>query len=371
MMGAPNLSIPTMSLGGHPMMNLNFQPYLGQSSLSGSNPMLCGADVGMQGGNMMNFPPLYPAQFVPNGMNPIIANTDALYLMNNATNPGYTAVEPSMVTASAPPGKFKKPLGRPRKYCVPDEDISASVSYCPNEAPRKRGNKASQTPLRSRLKPPKQSPSAWQIFFSEELQNIKATSPDERLNVAHLAKDAGARYAQLPEEKRLEYQARSQEAKEQYEKDLAEWRSKLSPEDIKQENAFRSAQRKLGKSRRSNLKDPNAPKKPLSAYFLYLRTIRKNPELCKEVLEGEHETTKQSVLAAAKWRSMSESEKQPYLIQAEKDKEEYERLRREYEAHCGKSREVTAVRSEDQHETPVLSSNYMPLELALNKADYD
>ncbi|WFC99792.1 hypothetical protein MYAM1_002537 [Malassezia yamatoensis] len=365
------MSTPTVSLSGHPMMNPNFQAHFAQSSFTGSNPMLCGADVGMHGGNVMQLPPLYPAQFVPNGMNSIIANTDALYLMNNATNPGYTAVEPSMVTALAQPGKVKKPLGRPRKYCVTEGDNTASVSYYPSEAPRKRGNHASQTPLRSRLKPPKQSPSAWQLFLSEELQNIKATSPDERLNVAHLAKDAGARYAELPEWKRQEYQARSQAAKEQHEKDLAEWRSKLTPEDIKQENAFRSAQRKLGKSRRSNLKDPNAPKKPLSAYFLYLRAIRKNPELCKEVLEGEHETTKQSVLAAAKWRSMSETEKQPYLIQAEKDKAEYERLRRDYEVHCGKGREGTTLPSEHPHEIPELSSKTMPIELALNKANYD
>ena len=83
----------------------------------------------------------------------------------------------------------------------------------------------------------------------------------------------------------------------------------LTPEDIKRENAFRTAQRKAGKSRKGNIKDPNAPKKPLSAYFMFLQRIRSDPELVKEVVGDETETTKQSVLAAAKWRSMTDDER--------------------------------------------------------------
>lgn len=84
----------------------------------------------------------------------------------------------------------------------------------------------------------------------------------------------------------------------------------LTPEDIKRENAFRAAQRKAGKSRKSNIKDPNAPKKPLSAYFMFLQRIRANPKLVLDIFGDETETTKQSVLAAAKWRSMTDAERQ-------------------------------------------------------------
>lgn len=88
----------------------------------------------------------------------------------------------------------------------------------------------------------------------------------------------------------------------------------LSPEDIKRENAFRTAQRKAGKSRKGNLKDPNAPKKPLSAYFMFLQRIRSDPALVLEVFGEETETTKQSVLAAAKWRSMTDEERKVQLV---------------------------------------------------------
>lgn len=97
--------------------------------------------------------------------------------------------------------------------------------------------------------------------------------------------------------------------KDARERDLAAYMRTLSPDDIKRENAFRTAQRKLGKSRKSNIKDPNAPKKPLSAYFMFLQRIRANPSLVHDIFGDETETTKQSVLAAAKWRSMSDEER--------------------------------------------------------------
>lgn len=98
--------------------------------------------------------------------------------------------------------------------------------------------------------------------------------------------------------------------KEARERELNAYMRSLTPDDIKRENAFRAAQRKAGKSRKGNIKDPNAPKKPLSAYFMFLQRIRANPRLVREVFGDETETTKQSVLAAAKWRSMTDAERQ-------------------------------------------------------------
>jgi hypothetical protein len=105
------------------------------------------------------------------------------------------------------------------------------------------------------------------------------------------------------------YKKRSQAAKELREQELASYMSALTPEDIKRENSFRAAQRKAGKSRKGNIKDPNAPKKPLSAYFMFLRRIRATPQAVKEIFGDETDTTKQSVLAAAKWRSMTDDER--------------------------------------------------------------
>ncbi len=195
------------------------------------------------------------------------------------------------------------------------------------EEPKKEPKKI----MRSRLKQPKQAPSAWQLFFTEELNKMRAAKPDERLNVAHVAKGAGERYNSLPEVEKQKYHQRSLELKEQWEKDMQTWKESLSPEDIKQENAFRTQQRKAGKSRKSNLKDPNAPKKPLSAYFLFLRAIRSSAKMTEDIFGKEGETTKQSVLAAEKWKVLNDTEKAPYLQKADQDKARYEEARRVYE----------------------------------------
>ena len=105
------------------------------------------------------------------------------------------------------------------------------------------------------------------------------------------------------------YKRRSAVLKEARERENALYMRSLTPDDIKRENAFRTAQRKAGRSRKSNIKDPNAPKKPLSAYFMFLQRIRSDPALVREVFGDEQETTKQSVLAAAKWRSMTDDER--------------------------------------------------------------
>lgn len=192
-----------------------------------------------------------------------------------------------------------------------------------DKSKKKKGKKeepaVAKPPAKSHLHPPRQAQSAWQLFFTDELNKAKAaaqgvTSPGgtphaAKLNVAQIAKDAGAAYANLSEEQKIYYAGKVQESKDQYAKDLVVWQATLTPEDIRLENAFRAQQRKDGKSRKGNLKDPNAPKKPLSAYFLFLKSIREDDELRARVWGDETETTKQSVLAAERWRGLVDTEK--------------------------------------------------------------
>jgi hypothetical protein len=174
------------------------------------------------------------------------------------------------------------------------------------------------------------APSAWQLYFTDWIQRQQASNT-RKLNVAQAAKEAGQEYASLSQEEKEPYKRRSQIAKDARERELNAYMKTLTPEDIKRENAFRAAQRKAGKSRKSNIKDPNAPKKPLSAYFMFLQRIRADPAMVAEVFGDETETTKQSVLAAAKWRSMTDDERKPFLAQAEQEKLDYEAARRLYE----------------------------------------
>jgi hypothetical protein len=168
------------------------------------------------------------------------------------------------------------------------------------------------------------------LYFTDWISRQQATNT-RKLNVAQAAKEAGQEYAMLTDSEKEPYKRRSQVLKEARERELDAYMRTLTPDDIKRENVFRTAQRKAGKSRKSNIKDPNAPKKPLSAYFMFLQRIRSDPVLVQEVFGLETETTKQSVLAAAKWRSMTDDERKPFLAQAEQEKLDYEAARRMYE----------------------------------------
>jgi len=195
-------------------------------------------------------------------------------------------------------------------------------------------------PKKSLLQPPKASPSTWQIYFTDHLQMYRARHPDQKLNVAQAAKELAQEYKNLTNEQREPYKRRAQAAKADRERQMAVWERTLTPGDVRAENQFRTAQRKDGKSRKANMKDPNAPKKPLSAYFMFLQRIRSSAELVREVFGDEVGTTRQSVLAAAKWRSMSDEEKKPFLARAEQEKLLYENARREYEESFADNSEV-------------------------------
>ncbi|OBZ76556.1 hypothetical protein A0H81_03853 [Grifola frondosa] len=253
---------------------------------------------------------------------------------------GLTPVTQLFQSSSAPSASHARTPPLVRSYTRRAESISehddrdATIRKkrrpLEHEDPRPAEKRSESPPLKSTLRPPKLAPSAWQLYFTDWIQRHQASS-SKKLNVAQAAKEAGQEYALLSPEEKEPYKRRSQELKDAREREHAAYMRTLTPDDIKRENAFRTAQRKAGKSRRGNIKDPNAPKKPLSAYFMFLQQIRSDPELVREVFGDETETTKQSVLAAAKWRAMTDDERKPFLAQAEHDKLDYESKRKMYE----------------------------------------
>ncbi|CAD8047748.1 unnamed protein product [Paramecium primaurelia] len=80
------------------------------------------------------------------------------------------------------------------------------------------------------------------------------------------------------------------------------------------------------KSEQKKERDPNAPKRPLTAFFLFSQKYR------EKVLERNPEVklTQISQMAGQKWNSMSEEEKQPYIDQYNEAKSKYENDIKDY-----------------------------------------
>ena len=86
--------------------------------------------------------------------------------------------------------------------------------------------------------------------------------------------------------------------------------------------------RKRGPAKEKKPKDPNAPKRPPSAYLLYQNEIR------KEIRDQHPEMSYSQVLQeiSKMWTALGPEEKKPYLDATDLAKTEYEKVKGEYEA---------------------------------------
>ncbi|CAI9758065.1 unnamed protein product [Fraxinus pennsylvanica] len=74
-------------------------------------------------------------------------------------------------------------------------------------------------------------------------------------------------------------------------------------------------------------KDPNKPKRPASAFFVFMEDFRKQ---YKEKHPNNKSVAVVGKAGGDKWKSMSEAEKAPYVSKAEKRKVEYEKTLQDY-----------------------------------------
>ncbi|KAK9270187.1 hypothetical protein L1049_025763 [Liquidambar formosana] len=103
------------------------------------------------------------------------------------------------------------------------------------------------------------------------------------------------------------------------------------------------AGKKPTKKEKAAAKDPNKPKRPASAFFVFMEEFRKQ-------YKEKHPNNKSvSVVGKAggdKWKSLTEEEKAPYVAKAEKRKSEYEKNMKAY----NKRQAEGAKAAEDEEE---------------------
>jgi hypothetical protein len=84
-------------------------------------------------------------------------------------------------------------------------------------------------------------------------------------------------------------------------------------------------------------RDPNAPKRPLTAYFRYLREVR--PFIAQEVAKSPpSEGTKAgdiSKIATERWRAMTEAQRKPYHQAYQGEMGAYDEATKAYKAAGG------------------------------------
>jgi hypothetical protein len=133
---------------------------------------------------------------------------------------------------------------------------------------------------------------------------------------------------ELPLEQKLAYEDKYKASREKYEKDLKQRLNELTPEEFKLENARRQALRAAGKKSLPRLKDPSAPKRPLSSFFRFAQDLRQSGKY------ADLPQKEQTKAFGTAWAEASKTEKDRYN---ELSRVALERYKAEKAAYEGKA----------------------------------
>jgi len=164
---------------------------------------------------------------------------------------------------------------------------------------------------------PKRPNTPYFIWLSENREQLKADNPD--VNNKDLLRLAGQEWQALDADKKSEYES-------QYKEAMKIWKVK-NEEYMKSESAMQFSSTSQGGGKKQVVKDPNAPKRPQTAYFLWLSDNRskikgENPEV------GNKEMLK---IAGQMWQALSKEEKSVYEQKFKRDQEEYKEKLADYQ----------------------------------------
>jgi len=166
------------------------------------------------------------------------------------------------------------------------------VVHQPQKVVAAANSKVNQKPIKD-PNAPKKPLSAYFLFSQEERLKVKAENPD--YSITEVAKELGKRWATLNPDIKNSYEQRYQDARRVYESEMNNYKPKKK-------------------------KDPNAPKQPLSAYFIFST---------EERLKVKEENPTYSICEVAKelgrrWAEMDPAVKQRYQQRAEEERQKYD-----------------------------------------------
>ncbi|PWY97133.1 hypothetical protein BCV70DRAFT_167562 [Testicularia cyperi] len=193
-----------------------------------------------------------------------------------------------------------------------------------------RGADGKLLPLPSASKPTLRT--SFLIYLTDRLgelkndndyQKISPKTGEKVVDLVKASKQIGQEWRTLSQSQRAKYDALGEQAREEYEVALAKWKANLTPEDLRRQNAYISSQRKKGQRGPAFLRDPAKPKRPTSAFFVYLAEQRAQQSTIANITEF-------TKAGGQKWNQMSAEEKAPYEQRAQGALEQYRRDMEEY-----------------------------------------
>jgi len=167
---------------------------------------------------------------------------------------------------------------------------------------------------------PKRPGSAFLLFSNEMRGKYKAEHPTA--SVTETSAALGEIWKTLGEKEKEKFGKEYQRQKSLYDADLQHYMEHRTQEDIALEMKAKSRKHK---NKDKKVKDPNQPKRPLSAYMFFAQEVR--PEFSSKPV------TEQAKALGARWSLLNDHQKEKYNRLAEKDKKRYQDAMVVYRGH--------------------------------------
>ncbi|KAJ2813774.1 hypothetical protein H4S07_000416 [Coemansia furcata] len=244
-----------------------------------------------------------------------------------------TAVKAAATSGKKPtPAKAKKAV-KPKRTAAAAKPKRAVVK--PKRVAVKKIRKADihEKTLNSKkaiVELPKQAPAAYSLFVRDRWKKVQPREGGEnQLAVfASVSREAGRAWRALSESDKQQYHKQREALLAQHVQDVRKWWAGVDRKQVALENQRRRrhnrnvALNKVKGSRLPLLRDPLAPKRPLSAYMMF----------ASEHLAGKSGDSIKDTSRAlgAEWKTMSDAAKAPYVSKAAVEADLYKAASQKY-----------------------------------------
>merc|ERR1719401_2152477 len=179
------------------------------------------------------------------------------------------------------------------------------------------------------MEEPKKPQNAYWLFLTDHREAIEKEVGSKVGPV--VGKLAGEKWKAMAVAAKKPYEDKAATLKKEYEAAMEKFKADGGVAGKRRAEKAAAKMEKDGKRARKAEKDPNKPKKPSTAYWLWLGENR--AALLKEV--GGKDVTKVSKLGGERWKALSEKEKVPFEKKAAAARAEYEKAMEEYRKTAG------------------------------------
>lgn len=159
-------------------------------------------------------------------------------------------------------------------------------------------------------------------FFVQACSNEhKRKHPEEKVDFHEFTKKCSERWKTMSDKEKKRFYQMAEVEKKRYDVEMAVFEARKIPFTGKRKKEDN------GKPKKKRIKDPNAPKRNMSAFFLYSRETRSKVKEANPNF-GVGEIAKE---LGRRWAEASPEIKAKYEAQAEAGRSEYEEAKRKYQ----------------------------------------